>query len=164
MPDPKVETFPQQATTRKPTISELLAKYVTADEDFEEEVLHHYPDLDDDEINRLVMPALEKQAKERAFLDNLNTLLDINFSETPDATVQSALTELVAEGNEMAIKYLAFFNSPKTLENYRLLDLAVEEDPYWEKVGKGQYRSLPGAVHNSPNELLAAYKRNHGIN
>ncbi len=40
----------------------------------------------------------------------------------------------------------------------RLFDEAVEVDPFWSKTEDGRYRCKKGALHDTPEKLVAAYR------
>jgi hypothetical protein len=58
---------------------------------------------------------------------------------------------------------LARLNSPEHVAFLRDFDAAVALDPCWESFGDGSYRMLPGAVHKSPEALVAAYRATHPL-
>ena len=77
-----------------------------------------------------------------------------------------ALKILADQGNELAVEYLAFFNRPENLETQKLILLAAEADPNWEvkRDGNGKLkwlRPMDGAVHDTTEKLLEAYKQTH---
>ena len=74
--------------------------------------------------------------------------------------------EIIAAGDDktraaQAKVYLDQFNSPEAKEFDRNFEAAVALDPYWRKKGNGFVVSK-GAVHQTPEQLVAAYRRNAG--
>ena len=45
----------------------------------------------------------------------------------------------------------------------KVFDLAVADNPYGSKDNDGRYHCKAGATHLTPQELVAAYLRNHGL-
>ena len=78
------------------------------------------------------------------------------------STIGEALRILADQGDDRAAAYLAQITGPGQQEFIRLLDLAVAEDLYWRK-DDGGYRCSRGATYSTPDELVAAYRRNHGL-
>ena len=80
------------------------------------------------------------------------------------STIGEALRVLADQGDEAAAGHLALIAGPDQQEVTRVFDLAVAEDPYWSKDERGRgYRCKPGARYSTPEELVAAYRRNHGL-
>ncbi len=80
------------------------------------------------------------------------------------STLGEALKVLADQGDETAARHLALIAGPDQQEFNRLLELAVEADPYWSKAEDGGgYRCKRGARYSTPEDLVEAYRRNHGL-
>ena len=69
-----------------------------------------------------------------------------------------SLDRLADAGDRDAAVLLAEIDSPEQREFWRLFDAAVEIDPFWSRTGDGRYRCKKGAVHDTPEKLVAAYR------
>ncbi len=76
-------------------------------------------------------------------------------AETP---LGESLERLAGRGDRDAAALLTEIDSPERREFSRLFDEAVEVDPFWSKTGDGRYRCKKGAVHDTPEKLVEAYK------
>ena len=63
-------------------------------------------------------------------------------------------------GNERTVIYLWRLSGGQ--ERHDLMDRAVEADPHWEKLDDGSYQCSLGAIHETPEALISAYRRNSG--
>ncbi len=69
-----------------------------------------------------------------------------------------SLDRLAGQGDRDAAVLLAEIDSPERREFWRLFDAAVEVDPFWSKTEDGRYRCKKGALHDTPEKLVAAYR------
>ncbi len=115
------------------------------------------------EVAALIKADMARLEREVADLDALEGLVAPVLEGGDKKTVGEALEVLAGRGNEMALALIEHENRPESREFLRFMDLAVEADPYWQRVGDGWYRRLKGAVHETPEALVEGYKRSRGL-
>ena len=129
-----------------------------------------FPDATVDEVTRTIAEYAQRASAEVSELkgegqamEDVAALCAPVFERGEAGTVGEALRLLADQGDERAAAYLAQIAGPDQQEFKRLLNLAVAEDPYWSKDAVHGYRCMSGATHTTPQELVAAYRRNHGL-
>ena len=117
----------------------------------------------DEHLERLKAVAAELNGETQAMADLADLCAPI-FERGDASTLGEALQVLADEGNEVAAVFLAQIAGPDQQEFARLIELAVAEDPYWywDSDERG-FRVKPGARYSTPEELVAAYRQNHGL-
>ena len=117
----------------------------------------------DKHLERLETQTAETNGETQAMADPADLCAPV-VERGEASTLGEALQVLADEGNEAAAAFLAQIAGPDQQEFARLLELAVAEDPYWyfDAAERG-YRVKPGARYSTPEELVAAYRQNHGL-
>ena len=129
-----------------------------------------FPDATVGEVTRAIAEYAQRASAEVSELkgegqamEDVAALCAPVFERGEAGTVGEALRLLADQGDEHAAAYLAQIAGPDQQEFKRLLNLAVAEDPYWSKDAVHGYRCMSGATHTTPQEPVAAYRRNHGL-
>ena len=79
-----------------------------------------------------------------------------------DMRIGEALTFLAERGDQEAQAFIDEFESPESQAFQKDFEAAVEWHPDWTKEEKeGHYRSSPGCDLDTPEKLVAAYRRAH---
>ncbi len=168
-------TFPQSSTkpAKKPrTIASILEQTAgMSPSQIMALIRAAFPQATDAEIAHALDECAERLEAEAGELDGeaqamaeIAALCAPVFKSGEAETVGDALKILSDRGDKRAAAYLAQLKGPGQQEFDHLLDLAVDEDPYWSKSADGRsYTVKPGARYTTPEELVAGYKRNHAL-
>ena len=91
-------------------------------------------------------------------MERVETVVARDADQDDKTPLGESLKRLAGRGDRDAAALLAEIDSPERREFERLFEEAVEVDPYWQKTGDGRYRCKKGAVHSTPEKLVAAYR------
>ncbi len=171
MSDDKIETFPQQdVRAATPSDEERFLEMINSENTKEQKaalITSAFSHLTSEELEALAKRVeaicLRVAEKAQAEAQTSKEILDLMREAEkikPGVNTLGAMTLLAKRGNERAAMYLEQLSGH--LEAQDLMDRAVAADPYWEKLDDGSYQTLSGAVHETPEALMAAYQRNQG--
>jgi N-methylhydantoinase B/oxoprolinase/acetone carboxylase alpha subunit len=131
-----------------------------------------YPDLTAGEVGKIfedyadmLRKRIADSTAEVAAMERVDEVAGSGF-DAGSETMGEALRHVAEGGDEDAHRILAAMNTDENMTFAVDLDAAVHLDPYWEKVeddGQPAYRVLPEATHETPDALVAAYRRAIGI-
>ena len=99
-----------------------------------------------------------KARREIGAMERVEAVVAHDVDRDDQTPLGESLERLAGRGDRDAAVLLAELNSPERREFERLFDAAVEVDPFWSKTGDGRYRCKKGAVHDTPEKLVAAYR------
>ena len=105
-----------------------------------------------------------KAGREADALERVEAVVARDTDRDDETELGESLERLANQGDHDAAAILAEIDSPDQKEFWRLFDEAVEIDPFWSKTDNGRYRCKKGAVHDTPEKLVEAYKRNRRRN
>ena len=111
------------------------------------------------EILRREGKAAEAEARAMRYVDSL---VARDRQHTEETTLGETLQRLANQGDRGAEAILLHLNNPVRRAEEVWLDQAVALDPYWNKIGAGRYHCKQGALHDTPEKLLAAYLEKRG--
>ena len=169
----QIETFPQQrATAPKPklTLIEVIRSARTPEEmlplaaaAFPNATMGELATAIKAELTKLEQEQTQAEGEQAVFEDMMALVRPVLEAGEAD-DIGGALRILAERGDAKAVAYLEQIARPEQVEFFRLLDLAVAEDPYWERDPDGQgYKCKPDALHQTPEKLVSAYKQSHGL-
>ena len=163
----EVKTLPQDEVTRrrgKLTMIEVIEGARTPEEmtlllmaAFPKATIGEVRQTIADQIHRLTAEAA-KARREVGALEHAEAVVARDADRDDETELGESLERLASQGDRDAAVLLAEIDSPDQKEFWRLFDEAVEIDPYWSKRDDGRYRCKRGAVHDTPEKLVAAYK------
>ena len=169
----QVEMFPQQrATAAKPKLTLIeVIRGARTPEEMLPLAAAAFPDATMGELAATIERELKKLKDERARvereaagLEDIEALVHPVMESGEASKIGDALKILADRGDKRAAAYLMQLTSPELQEFWRLMDLAVASDPYWRKLPDGRgYQCQKGAVHDTPEKLVSAYRKSHGL-
>ena len=109
------------------------------------------------QIQRLTEEAAKNQG-ELGALERVEAVVARDADRDDETELGESLERLASQGDRDAAALLAEIDSPDQKEFWRLFDEAVEIDPFWSKTEGGGYQCKKGAVHDTPEKLVAAYR------
>ena len=163
--------FPQDRTTgskpnRKVTMIEVIEAARTPEEmlsllaaAFPTATMGEARQVITDQIQSLT-EEVAKAGREADALERVEAVVARDADQDDQTTLGESLERLAARGHRDAAALLAELNSPERREFERLFEEAVEIDPYWSKRDDGRYACKKGAIHDTPEKLVEAFKRN----
>ena len=164
-----VETFPQNEVTPQRgkltmidvieaarTPEEMLSLLVAA---FPKATMGEVKQVIADQIQRLTEEAAKNQGEADA-MESVEAVVARDADQDDETELGESLDRLANAGDCDAAALLAEIDSPERREFWRLFEEAVEADPYWSKRDDGRYACKKGALHDTPEKLVAAYTRN----
>jgi len=108
-------------------------------------------------VHATLTERIQENTAEAERMDDVVGLLTA-YGFTDDAKIGDSLRALAARGVAGAAELAKEFEPDPLF--HELMDLAVAEDPTWEKTERG-WSPLPGATHKTPEDLLRAYVETH---
>ena len=102
----------------------------------------------------------EKARREADAMERVEVVVAQDVDRDDKTPLGESLKRLACRGDRDAAALLAELNTPERREFERLFEEAVEADPYWQKRDDGRYICKKGALHDTPEKLVEAYKRN----
>ena len=110
-------------------------------------------------INFSIIGATVERRGEADAIERVEAVVARNADQDDKTPLGESLERLAGRGDHDEAALLAEINSPEQREFWRIFfDEAVELDPFWSKTADGRYRCKRGAVHDTPEKLVAAYK------
>ena len=117
------------------------------------------------EVRQAIMSQIQKctdeAAKNQGELDAMKRVEAVVARDTErddETELGESLERLADAGDRDAAAILAEIDSPDQKEFWRLFDEAVEVNSFWTKTDDGRYRCKKGAVHDTPEKLVTAYR------
>lgn len=163
----EVTPFPQDEATRrrgKPTMLQVIEGARTPEEMLPL-LAAAFPKATMGEVRQVIADQIQKYAEEAVKNQGeLDAMQRVETAAARDAdrddktTLGESLKRLASQGDRDAAVLLAEIDSPDHKEFWRLFDEAVEIDPFWSKTDDGRYHCKNGAVHDTPEKLVAAHK------
>ena len=163
----EVKTFPQGEVTRRrgePTMIEVI-EAARGPEEMMSLLAAAFPKATMGEVRQIVADQIHslagatmKARREIGALERVEAVVAQDTARGDETKLGESLERLAARGDRDAAALLAEIDSPEQREFWRLFDEAVENDPYWSKKDDGRYISKKGALHDTPEKLVAAYK------
>ncbi|MCH8998777.1 MAG: hypothetical protein IID48_11055 [Proteobacteria bacterium] len=163
----EVKTFPQNEAIRrrgKLTMIEVIEGARTPEEmmsllaaAFPKATMGEVRQVIADQIHSLT-EEVAKNRGELGALERVKTVVARDADRDDKTTLGQSLERLARQGDRDAAAILAEINGPDQKEFWRLFDAAVEVDPFWHKTDDGRYRCKKGALHDTPEKLVAAYR------
>ena len=162
-----VETFPQDEATRrrgKLTMIEVIEGARTPEEMLSL-LVAAFPKATMGEVQQAIKSQIQKcteeAAKNQGELDAMKRIEAVvarDAGRDDKTELGESLERLADAGDRDAAAILAEIDSPDQKEFWRLFDEAVEVDAFWTKTDDGRYHCKKGAVHDTPEKLVAAYR------
>ena len=163
----EVKKFPQDEATQrrgKLTMTQVIEGARTPEEMLPL-LAAAFPKATMGEVRRVIADQIhsltEEAAKNRGdlgTLERVKTVVARDADRDDKTTLGQSLERLARQGDRDAAAILAEINGPDQKEFWRLFDAAVEVDPFWHKTDDGRYRCKNGALHDTPEKLVAAYR------
>ena len=163
----KLETFPQdEVTHRRGALTMIdVIEGARTPEEMLSLLAAAFPKATMGEVQQAIMSQIQKcteeAAKNQGELDAMKRVEAVVARDTDrddETELGESLERLADAGDRDAATILAEIDSPEQREFWRLFDAAVEIDPFWSRSGDGRYRCKKGAVHDTPEKLVAAYR------
>lgn len=163
----EVKTFPQDEVTQqrgKLTMIEVI-EGARSPEEMLSLLVAAFPKATMVEVQQAIKSQIEKCTKEAAknrnelaAMERVEAVVARDADRGDETELGESLERLARQGDRDAAAILAEIDGPDQKEFWRLFDEAVEIDPFWSKTDDGCYRCKKGAVHDTPEKLVAAYK------
>lgn len=112
-----------------------------------------------DQIQSLTEEAAKNQGELDA-MKRVEAVVARDAGRDDKTELGESLERLANAGDRDAAVLLAEIDSPDQKEFWRLFEEAVKADPYWSKKADGRFACKRGALHDTPEKLVAAFKRN----
>ena len=117
------------------------------------------------EVQQAIMSQVQKCTKEAAknqgeleAMERVEAVVARDADRDDKTELGESFERLASQGDRDAAAILAEIDGPDRREFWRLFDEAAEVDPFWSKTEVGRYRCKKGAVHDTPEKLVEAYK------
>lgn len=165
-----VETFPQKhvTETKKPTVRDLFNQGVDRGDSTEvitATICAAYPGITVGELVAVLLSEAEaiqeRNSRRVAEADWRNHVMEICEPFKDDhKTIGDMLKAALAAGDKRAAPILERMHSPENDKIEADLKAAAALDPYWEETTEGEYLIHAGAIHDTAEKLVAAYRAN----
>lgn len=163
----EIKSFPQDEATQrrgKLTMTQVIEGARTPEEMLSL-LAAAFPKATMGEVQQAIRSQIEglteevaKNRGELGAMQRVETVADRDADRNDKTTLGQSLERLARQGDRDAAAILAEIDSPDQKEFWRIFDAAVEVDPFWHKTDDGRYRCKKGAVHDTPEKLVAAYR------
>ncbi len=162
-----VKTFPQDEATRQRgelTMIEVIEGARTPEE-MMPLLAAAFPRSTMGEVRQVIADQIQSLNEEAAkarrgtgAMERVEAVAARDADQDDKTPLGESLKRLAGRGDRDAAVLLAELNSPERREFERLFEEAVEVDPFWTRTDDGRYRCKKGAVHDTPEKLVAAYR------
>ena len=169
IPFPQHKTRATEATKRR--VAAILDLPASQQDKFQT-LVQEFSGMTRQEIAAVVSEVAEEAAadverieQEYRVADEMRELRQKAAEQTGDENIwtSAALKLLAQDGDEFAQAALAQLTGVAAQFEREILDIAVEDDPYWEKLDNGSYRHQEGALYETPEDLVQGYLKNRPI-
>ena len=167
-----VETFPQDAVTRRRGAMTMIGVIEGArtPEEMMSLLAAAFPKATMGEVKQAIESQVQRFTEEIArnqgeigAMKRVEAAVVRDADQDDETPLKESLERLAGRGDRDAASLLAEIDSPDQREFWHLFDEAIQIDPYWSKTGDGRYRCKKGAVHDTPEKLVAAYKARNPV-
>ncbi len=162
-----IQTFPQDEVTNRrgqPTMAQVIDG-ARSPEEMMSLLAAAFPKATMGEVQQAIMAQIQKITEEvsknqgdLAAMEHVKAVVARDVEGGDKTKLGESLERLAIQGDRDAAAILAEIDNPDQKEFWRLFDEAVEIDPFWSKTEGGGHQCKKGAVHDTPEKLVAAYR------